>query len=269
LSRLNVTMDERKREWPEVGDLVIGTIDTVMDYGAYVRLDEYGKKGLLHVSEISSSWIRNIRDFVREGQKVVLKVLRVDEEKGHVDLSLRRVTKREKIEKIKSWKKERKAEALLREVAEKAGLTVEEVYSKAGALIDEKYGLYEGFEKAIKEGADSLTRIGVPENLAKVIVDVAQERIRVKLVEVKGILEVRCAKPNGARLIQEAFLNAKKAEKIKDAKVKFYVIAAPKYGVEVLAENYKRAEEVLDKVAQTVVENITKVGGQGSFRREK
>ena len=93
-------MTERKPEWPEIGDLVIATIETVTDYGAYAKLDEYNKRGLLHVSEISSSWIRNIRDFVREGQKMVLKVLRVDLEKGHIDLSLRRVTKREKIEKI-------------------------------------------------------------------------------------------------------------------------------------------------------------------------
>ena len=123
-------MAEWKPEWPEVGDLVIATIETVTDYGAYAKLDEYNKKGLLHVSEISSSWIRNIHDFVREGQKVVLKVLRVDLEKGHIDLSLRRVTKREKIEKIKSWKKERKADALLRGVAEKVGLSVEELYEK-------------------------------------------------------------------------------------------------------------------------------------------
>ena len=102
-------MAERKPQWPEAGDLVIATIETVTDYGAYAKLDEYSKRGLLHVSEISSSWIRNIRDFVRENQKVVLKVLRVDQEKGHVDLSLRRVTKREKIEKIKSWKKNNKA----------------------------------------------------------------------------------------------------------------------------------------------------------------
>ncbi len=64
-------MAERKPEWPEIGDLVIATIETVTDYGAYAKLDEYNKRGLLHVSEISSSWIRNIRDFVREGQKMV------------------------------------------------------------------------------------------------------------------------------------------------------------------------------------------------------
>lgn len=95
----------RKPEWPDVGDLVIATVVRVTDYGAYVKLDEYGKEGLLHISEISSSWVRNIRNFVREGQKVVLRVLRVDAEKRHVDLSLRRVTKRQKREKILFWKK--------------------------------------------------------------------------------------------------------------------------------------------------------------------
>ncbi len=261
-------MAERKPEWPEIGDLVIATIETVTDYGAYAKLDEYNKRGLLHVSEISSSWIRNIRDFVRENQKMVLKVLRVDVEKGHIDLSLRRVTKRERTEKNKSFKKDRKAEALLRGVAEKAGLPTEEVYQKAGALLEEKYGLYEGFEKVVKEGPEVLTKLGVPEDLAKSFAEVAEERIRVKMVKVRGVIEVRCMKPNGVKCIQDAFISAKK-EKPRDAKVDFYVIAAPKYSVEVSAENWKRAEEVLQKVSETVVANVSKDGGSGSFRREK
>ena len=262
-------MAERKPEWPEIGDLVIATIETVTDYGAYAKLDEYNKRGLLHVSEISSSWIRNIRDFVREGQKMVLKVLRVDLEKGHIDLSLRRVTKRERIEKIMFFKKERKAEALLKGVSERTGLPPEEVYTKAGTLLEEKYGLYEGFEKVVREGAEVLTKLGAPEDLAKAFFEVAAERIHVKMVKVKGTLEIRCLKPNGVKLIKDAFLSAKKAEKTKDADVRFYVIAAPKYSVEVLAENYKRAEEILQEVSESVVSNIDKVGGEGSFRRDK
>jgi translation initiation factor 2 subunit 1 len=261
-------MAERKPEWPEVGDLVIATVETVTDYGAYAKLDEFDKRGLLHVSEISSSWIRNIRDFVREGQKLVLKVLRVDLEKGHIDLSLRRVTKRERIEKVLSWKKERKADALLRGVAEKVGLTNDELYEKVGKIIEQKYDLYEAFEKAAIEGAEALTEIGVPQDLAAVFAQVAQERIHVKLVKVKGVLEIRCTKPNGVKIIKEAF-NKAKAEKTKDATVTFYVIAAPKYSIEAAAENYKRAEDVLQKVANSVVSNITKAGGQGTFRREK
>jgi translation initiation factor 2 subunit 1 len=262
-------MSERKPRWPEVGDLVIATIENGTDYGAYVNLDEYDKRGLLHVSEISSSWIRIIRDFAREGQKVVLKVTRVNLEKGHIDLSLRRVTKRAKIEKIRQWKQDRKAEALLRGVAEKVGLPDEEVYEKAGVLLEEKYGLYDGFEKIAKDGPIVLTKMGVPENLAKAFAEVAEERIGVKMVKVKGTLEIRCMKPNGVKIIKDSFLNAKKAEKPKDTKVHFYVVAAPKYGVEVLAENYKPAEEIFQKVSQSVVANMAKAGGQGSFRREK
>jgi len=258
-----------KQEWPEAGDLVIATVQSVADYGAYAKLDEYDKQGLLHVSEISSSWIRNIRDFVREGQKLVLKVLRVDVEKRHIDLSLRRVTKREKIEKMMAWKKERKAETLVRSVADKMGLSPEQVYEKAGTAIEKEYGLYEGFERAVKEGPEILTKIGISEELANAFVTVAQERIHVPMVKVKGIIEVSCMRPNGVKVIKEAFLNAKKAEKSRTAKLRFYVVAAPKYRVEVMADNYKNAEDVLQKVAETVVSNVSKAGGQGVFRREK
>jgi translation initiation factor 2 subunit 1 len=265
---MNNQMAERKPQWPEVGDLVIATIETVTDYGAYAKLDEYEKRGLLHVSEISSSWIRNIRDFVREGQKLTLKVLRVDLEKGHIDLSLRRVTKRERIEKVLAWKKERKAEALLRGVAEKVGLSSDEVYQKAGTTIEQKFELYDAFEKVAIEGPEVLSELGVAENLAKAFSEVAQERIHVKMVKVKGVIELRVVKPNGVKVIKEAFTKAK-TEKTKDASIKFYVIAAPKYSIEVQAENYKRAEDVLQKTAQNVVTIVSKAGGQGTFRRDK
>jgi translation initiation factor 2 subunit 1 len=262
-------MSEHKPEWPEFGDLVVATIENVMDYGAYANLDEYNRRGFLHISEISSARIRNVRDFVRENQKMVLKVLRVDVEKGHIDLSLRRVTKRERIEKIKSWKKDRKGEVLLRAVAEKVGLPIHEVYQKAGAVLEEKYGLYEGFEKVLKDGTEALTKLDIPEDIAKAFAQVAEERIRIKMVKVRGTLEVRCMKPNGVKCIQDAFIDAKKSQKAKDAKIEFYVIAAPRYSVEVSADNWKRAEELIEKVSQSVVTNITKAGGHGSFKKEK
>jgi translation initiation factor 2 subunit 1 len=262
-------MSENKPEWPEYGELVIATIEKVMDYGAYANLEEYNKQGLLHISEIANSRIRRIRDYVKEKQKMVLKVIRVNVEKGQINLSLRRVTKRERIEKTKSWKKDRKAEALMKEVAEKVGLPIPEVYQKAGVILEEKYGLYEGFEEVVKEGLEVLTELDISEDLAKVIAQVAEDRIKVKMVKVKGILEVRCSKPNGVKCIQDAFFSAKKSNKTKEAKIEFYVIAAPKYSVEVSADNWKRAEELFENVCESVVTNITKAGGQGSFMRMK
>lgn len=262
-------MSENKPEWPESGDLVIATIESVMDYGAYANLDEYKKRGFLHISEISSARIRNVRDFVRENQKMVLKVVHVSLEKGHIDLSLRRVTKRERIEKIKSWKKDRKGEALLHAVAEKVGLPIHEVYQKVGIILEEKYGLYEGFEKVVIDGVEVLSKLNIPEDIAKVIAQVAEERIKIKMVKVRGVLEVRCMKPNGVKCIQAALIDAKKSQKAKDVKIEFYVIAAPKYSLEVSADNWKRAEEFLGNVSDSVIANITEAGGQGSFKREK
>ena len=260
----------KKPEWPEVGDLVIGTIKSITSYGAYVSLDEYEKEGLLHISEVSSGWVRNIRSFVREGQKVVLKVLRVDAEKRHVNLSLRRVTKREKREKILFWKRDRKAESLLRSTSEKSKIPLEEIYEKAGSKIEESFGrLYDGLEKTARDGVDVLLEIGVPEDIATAIAEVAKEKIKISMVRVRGNLELQCTKPNGATLIRESLLSAQKIGKPKGPRVRVYVVSPPKYRIEVSAENYKEAEKILEKATETALKHITKAGGQGIFKREK
>jgi len=260
----------KKLEWPDVGDLVIATVVRITDYGAYVELDEYGKEGLLHVSEVASSWVRNIRDFVREGQKVVLKVLRVSAEKRHVDLSLRRVTKRERKEKILSWKKDRKAESLLRSASEKLNIPLKEVYEKAGTVIEKEFGeMYQGLEKTAKEGADVLLELGVSKDIAVALEEIAKEKIRIPMVKIKGILELQCTKPNGATLIKEALLSAQKIQELQGTRIRIYVVAPPKYRIVVSAEDYKRAESVLKKATETALKNIEKIGGQGTFKREK
>jgi translation initiation factor 2 subunit 1 len=259
----------KKPEWPEVGDLVVATVQRITDYGAYVTLDEFGKEGLLHLSEVSSSWVRNVRDFVREGQKTVLKVLRVDAEKRHVDLSLRRVTKRERIDKVMSWKRERKAETMLHSAAEKLGLPYDEVYEKAGVLIEKEFGdVYEGLERAARESAAVLMKAGVPTDIAEALEAIAREKIRLPMVHVKGVLELQCMKPDGVRCVRDALLAARKVEDAKGAEVRVFVVSPPKYSIVVAAEDYKKAEKVLQKASEAVVKAISKSGGQGVFKRE-
>src|SRR3989337_4504240 len=110
-------------EFPEEAELVVCTVKDVKNFGAFVTLDEYeGKEGFIHIAEVSSGWIKYIRDYVREGQKLVCKVLRVDRDKGHIDLSLKAVNEHQKREKIQEWKNEQKAEKLLAISAERLGL---------------------------------------------------------------------------------------------------------------------------------------------------
>lgn len=263
-------MAVRKTEWPEPGDLVIATVQKITDYGAYATLDEYGKEGLLHVSEVSSGWVRNIRMFVREGQKTVLKVLRVDSEKGHVDLSLRRVSRQERRQKILASKMEKKAESIMRSASEKLKMPVEELSKSAGATIDEKFdGVYEGLEKTAREGPELLIKAGLPKEIATVLAEVAKDKIRPPMVKIKGLLELSCMKPNGVAYIRDALLAAQNIERPKGTKVRLYAVAAPKYAVEVFAEDYKEAEKILQKAAEAAIKSISDQGGIGAFQRGK
>ena len=82
----------RTRSFPENGELVVCTVTSVKNFGAFVTLDEYdNKEGFVHVRDVASGWVKYIRDFIREGQKIVCKVLGVDSSKGHIDLSLKSV----------------------------------------------------------------------------------------------------------------------------------------------------------------------------------
>src|SRR5467141_1592084 len=142
---------------PEVGDLVVVTVTRVEDYGAYVKLDEFsGIEGLVHISEISTTWVRNIREHARQGQKLVLKVLRVSSQRNQIDLSLRRVTGREKSEKMLEWKKERKAEAILKSAAERMNKPEEDAEAIKKILLDKFGSLYEPLEESIDNGTEAL-----------------------------------------------------------------------------------------------------------------
>jgi len=65
----------KKEGFPEEDELVMCTITKVQFHSVFANLDDYGKNGMIHISEVSPGRIRNIRDFVKEGKKVVCKVL--------------------------------------------------------------------------------------------------------------------------------------------------------------------------------------------------
>ncbi|RLI08621.1 translation initiation factor IF-2 subunit alpha [Candidatus Bathyarchaeota archaeon] len=263
-------MTGRRREWPRVGELVIATVHRITDYGAYVLLDEYGgKEGLLHISEISSSWVRNIRDWVREGQKVVLKVIRVNPRRGHIDLSLRRVSDFEKKRKFLEWKRKRRARSILATAANRLNVRAGEVIEAVWDRLEGEFGeVLAGLEAVAEEGPGLLLELGVPEPIAKAVAEVARERMRKKEVKLAGVLTLSSLAPDGVNRIRKALLEAEEACP-EGARTSIYIIGAPRYRVEITAGDYKLAERALRTVVERALEVIRELGGEGSFEREK
>ncbi|TLZ51255.1 MAG: translation initiation factor IF-2 subunit alpha [Methanobacteriota archaeon] len=284
----------RGLDFPEVGELVVCTVADVKNFGAFVGLDEYPtekgrqklvlraknpdkaddikfeagdfREGFIHITEVAPGWIKYIRDYVREGQKAVCKVLKVDEQKGHIDLSLKAVNEHQKREKIQEFKNEQKADKLMEFVSVKLGRSEDECWDQFGYVLVDKFGsLYAAFEAAVVD-EKAIEKIGAGADWVPAFLAVARENIAPPWVDIDGYLEVTCPKPDGAKHIRDALVKVQKNEKVS---VKVQYIGAPRYRLLVRANDYKTAEEEIQKAAQRVIKAVESHGGEGKFIRKE
>ncbi|CAG8606967.1 11830_t:CDS:2, partial [Scutellospora calospora] len=127
-------------KYPEVDDLVMVNVRQIAEMGAYVKLLEYDNiEGMILLSELSRRRIRSIQKLIRVGRNEVVVVLRVDKEKGYIDLSKRRVSA-EDVAKAEEKFNKSKAQDLV----------LEDLYKQIGWPLYKKYGhAYEAFKLAI------------------------------------------------------------------------------------------------------------------------
>jgi translation initiation factor 2 subunit 1 len=258
----------RGKEFPDDGELVVGTVKDVQNFGAMVTLEQYpGKEGFIHIAEVATGWVKRIRDYVREHQRVVCKVLTIDETRGHIDLSLKRVNEHQKREKIQEWKNEQKAEKLLEIVAERAGMDVDKAWDTFGQKLVDKFGtLYAAFEECAYD-PEALKGDGFKGKWFDALVEVCQENITIPFVDIKGFVELRSDKPDGIKAIREALMQADKSE-FEDVTITAQYVGAPLYRIKVRAPDFKVAEAELEKAAGRVLKVIEKRGGRGAFHRD-
>jgi len=253
--------------WPDEGDNVVCSVKRVTDFGAFVELDEYGhKEGLNHISDVASGWVKYIRDHVREGQKIVCKVLYVDTAKHHIDLSLKDINEHQRREKIQEWKNEQKAEKWIEYVAKVTKMKQEDL-PKLTDLFYEKFGsVYAAFQKSRFEDKSVLIKIGVPNDIADALIKVANENLKKPQVDISGFIDLNCYLPDGIEYIRKALAAANKVDG-EDINVDISYVGAPRYRIHVIAPDYKKAETVLKKAAQSAIHIIEKAGGNGEFFR--
>ncbi len=78
----------------EVGKIYMGTVQRIMDFGAFVQIFP-GTDGLLHVSQIAEERVREVRDYLKEGDEVMVKVIEVDRQ-GKIRLSRKEAMREQK-----------------------------------------------------------------------------------------------------------------------------------------------------------------------------
>jgi len=265
-------MPRKAKEYPEEGEFVVATVKSIHPYGAFLKLDEYpGKEGFMHISEVASTWVKNIRDHVKEGQKIVAKVIRVDPSKGHIDLSLKRVNQQQRKAKLQEYKRAQKAENLLRMAAEKIGKDFETAWREVWVPLEEEYGeVYAAFEDAAQNGMDVLRGL-IGDEWTEALRPIIEAYVEIPTVTIDAEFEITVPSPNGVEIIKEALIRARdRANEEKEIEVKFSYQGAPRYRIDITAPDYYKAEEVLEDIAEEILRVIKEAGGEATLiRKEK
>lgn len=244
---------------------MVCTVREITSHGIYVNLDQYdGMNGFLHVSEISTGWVRNIERVAKVSQKLVLKVIRANRIRREIDLSLRQVTNEERRAKVIEWKREERAIAIMSAVKKKLGLDDAQAESLKEKLEDHFGTLYEAFEMAARKGEKGLGPLELSEKAAKAIAETAAEKIVPPSYEVGALVEISSRSPNGIEQVKKTLIAAASSP---SAQVHITYAGAPRYRVRVMADDYKQAEKALDGVLERIKDGVGK-HDTFNFKRE-
>src|SRR3989304_4335954 len=190
----------------EVGDSVLCTVDMIVGTVVFVKIHGLEKEieGGIVMSEIAPGRIRNIRDYVVPKKKIVCKVLRIAQN-GHIDLSLRRVSKKESEEVKKRAENEQTYAKILKTIlGEKGDAAIEK--------IREGGNIYDFLEDAKKDAKELESIIGKED--AKKILDILKAQKKKKSI-VKKEINLSSTNPDGVNDIKQVFAE------IKGAKIKY------------------------------------------------
>ncbi|OZJ02566.1 hypothetical protein BZG36_04339 [Bifiguratus adelaidae] len=254
-SRFQCRMYEN--EFPKPDDLVVVNVRQIEDMGAYVKLLEYNdREGMILLSELSRRRIRSVQKLIRVGRNEVVVVLRVDEEKGYIDLSKRRVSPEEVTKCEDRYNKSKAVHSILRHVAEKHDIPLIELYQKFGWPLYRKYGhAYDAFKMAIADPEPVLEGLDMPANIRDELLSNIVRRMKPQPVKIRAHIDLRCTGSDGVEAIKKA-LQAGEACGTADVPLKITYLAAPLYVITADALEKNIGFEVMENALETIKETV-------------
>ena len=254
---------------PQEGELVVCTAREVKQNGAYVDLDEFpGIEGFIFIGEVASGWIKNIRAFVRPGQRMICKVMRERKDGKSLELSLKSVSEERKRDRLQQWKNEERAKQLLKVIGEQVSWSENEISETQTELIESYGTLYGAFEEAAQT-PESLTELGFEGKWLDIFIETAVKNIIPDFVELRGNFTINVEHQDGIEVIRKALIAA---EEFSDPEAEITITChydgAPSYRIDLRAPDFKSAEKAWNDATNACIEIINESGGSAESQRD-
>jgi len=227
----------------EEGQLVLCNVEKILGTSVFVKIENYEKDGAITFPEIAPGRIRNIRDFVFPGKKIVCKVLKIHP--NSIELSLRRVKTTERNDFNENYKKEKSYSALVKTIAgEKSLVILKEIKEKEDSLV-------EVFDNC-KDSSKTLEKYFSKEQAEKICKILKEKSTKLKEIPIAREFSLTSKDPNGINIIKAIIQEASKGTNLE-----FSYIAAGKYLAKIKSKDPKKDEFTLNQVIEKI-EDLSK-----------
>ena len=274
-------MVKNKNPFPKEGTFIMARVVDIQKQYIYVDLPDYDglpseetARGMIHISEISSRWVRNIRSIVRIGQRIVLRVVKVVPDKGQIDLSLRRVNSGQKDLIAKEHKYANKFENLLQFLTETEGidLTLDNAYETIGFPIKEQFDFYQEAIEALKEEGEELLNelTDIPDHVKDAYLKIVDENVEISTVNIMGKIKLVNRNGDGIIKVKEILNEVLKVidNPVETRKLSLLYLGAPYYRLEIVSKDYLDAESILSDALEVLETSTQKTDSSFEFIRD-
>jgi len=250
-----------EQQFPNVDDLVMVKVTKIDAICAFVNLLEYNnREAIILLSELSRRRMKSVHKHIRIGNQEVLQVLRVDKEKGYVDLSKKNLTTEDIADCTATFNKAKTVHSIMKHVAERCHIDTIKLYEEFGWTLYRKYGhAYEAFKEAVNTET-VFDEFNLNPIIKDELIKIIQHRFAVQPVKYQADLEVTCFTREGINAIIPA-LKAGKEFGTPEEPVKINLLSTPLYIVSVSCLSKDRATEILNNAIKAIEEKITVSGG--------
>ncbi|CAL4197571.1 unnamed protein product, partial [Meganyctiphanes norvegica] len=256
------------QRYPEIDDVVMVTVRSIAEMGAYVHLLEYNNiEGMILLSELSRRRIRSMNKLIRVGKTEPVVVIRVDKEKGYIDLSKRRVSKEDVERCTEKFAKAKAVNSIIRHVGELLGYTtdeqVEELYRTTAWHFEDKYKkhacAYDVFKQAVVDPS-ILDECNLSEETRTVLLSQIQRKLQSQAVKIRADIEVSCFEYEGIDAVKSA-LREGMSTSTEEIPIRINLIAPPLYVMTTQTTEKQDGLKALEAAIENVKGKITSYGG--------
>lgn len=251
-----------EEKYPEIESFVMVNVKQIAEMGAYVKLLEYDNiDGMILLSELSRRRIRSIQKLIRIGRNEVVVVLRVDKEKGYIDLSKRRVSAEDIVRCEERYNKSKSVHSIMRHVAEKTKTPILQLYEKIGWPLNKKYGHANDAFKLSITNPEVWNEVEFPNEVVKEeLVSYISKKLTPHPTKVRADVEVTCFRYDGIDAVKEALRKAE-AQNTQDTQVKVKLVSPPHYVLTSQCLDKAKGIEMLEQAIKDIDESIKAAGG--------